>query len=279
MEGVEGLELPEGEGVWWSRAYDEGEAVGEGAERVVTTVTFESNAGRLLDVEGEKLAGLEKDEWGIYASYGMSESFTLATALAGATLHLYADANDDGVADGAALAPSVTTVSTGGSPGSFTFSNLTPGRYLVVETDPSATYVSTNAIVGTGGTIAKVDANTLSFLITSASSSGNQFLDGPKTNTINVTVYSDTNGNGIVDAATDPVRASVPVTITRSGVNTYAAYTGTPATVSTTAGGLAAFTGVLGGNWTISVPDETGWTKLIVPTDRKSTRLNSSHRT
>ena len=28
-----------------------------------------------------KLAGLEKDEWGIYASYGMSESFTLATAL------------------------------------------------------------------------------------------------------------------------------------------------------------------------------------------------------
>jgi fatty-acyl-CoA synthase len=28
-----------------------------------------------------KLAGLEKDEWGIYASYGMSETFTLATAL------------------------------------------------------------------------------------------------------------------------------------------------------------------------------------------------------
>jgi fatty-acyl-CoA synthase len=28
-----------------------------------------------------KLAGLEKDEWGIYASYGMSETFTIATAL------------------------------------------------------------------------------------------------------------------------------------------------------------------------------------------------------
>jgi len=28
-----------------------------------------------------RLAGLEKDEWGIYASYGMSETFTLATAL------------------------------------------------------------------------------------------------------------------------------------------------------------------------------------------------------
>jgi fatty-acyl-CoA synthase len=28
-----------------------------------------------------KLAGLERDEWGIYASYGMSETFTLATAL------------------------------------------------------------------------------------------------------------------------------------------------------------------------------------------------------
>jgi acyl-CoA synthetase (AMP-forming)/AMP-acid ligase II len=28
-----------------------------------------------------KLAGLEKDEWGIYASYGMSETFTLATAV------------------------------------------------------------------------------------------------------------------------------------------------------------------------------------------------------
>jgi fatty-acyl-CoA synthase len=29
-----------------------------------------------------KLAGLEKDEWGIYSSYGMSETFTLATAVA-----------------------------------------------------------------------------------------------------------------------------------------------------------------------------------------------------
>jgi fatty-acyl-CoA synthase len=28
-----------------------------------------------------RLAGLEKDEWGIYASYGLSETFTLATAL------------------------------------------------------------------------------------------------------------------------------------------------------------------------------------------------------
>jgi fatty-acyl-CoA synthase len=28
-----------------------------------------------------RLAGLEKDEWGIYASYGMSETFTIATAL------------------------------------------------------------------------------------------------------------------------------------------------------------------------------------------------------
>jgi fatty-acyl-CoA synthase len=28
-----------------------------------------------------KLAGIEKDEWGIYASYGMSETFTLASAL------------------------------------------------------------------------------------------------------------------------------------------------------------------------------------------------------
>jgi len=32
-----------------------------------------------------KLAGLEKDEWGIYASYGLSETFTLATALPAAT--------------------------------------------------------------------------------------------------------------------------------------------------------------------------------------------------
>jgi acyl-CoA synthetase (AMP-forming)/AMP-acid ligase II len=32
-----------------------------------------------------KLAGLEKDEWGIYSSYGMSETFTLATALSADT--------------------------------------------------------------------------------------------------------------------------------------------------------------------------------------------------
>mgnify|MGYP003342398912 FL=1 len=185
------------------------------------------------------------------------------TILAGATLNLYADANADGVADGAALHAPITTVNSGGTPGTFTFSNLTPGRYLVQETNPSASYLSTNAIVGTGGTIAKVDADTLSFLLTSASSTGNQYLDGPMLATVTGTVSSDLNGNGTADAG-EARGAGITVTLTRTGSGTYAGYTAVR-TTTTNASGVYSFGSVLGGNYTIETATEVGYEKLSQP--------------
>ena len=77
--------------------------------------------------------------------------------------------------------------------------------------------------LGTGGTIAKVDADTLSFLLTSASSTGNQYLDGPMLATVTGTVSSDLNGNGTADAG-EARGAGITVTLTRTGSGTYAGY-------------------------------------------------------
>ena len=128
------------------------------------------------------------------------------TTLAGATVRAYADANADLVADGAAVATSGPTAGNG----QFSLTGLTPGTYLVVETDPSASYLSTNAIPGVGS-VTKVDNNTFSVTLVDANSTGNQFLDAPKLATVSGVVYSDTNGNGAVDAATDGKLSGVTV--------------------------------------------------------------------
>ena len=51
---------------------------------------------------------------------------TTETGVAGATVNLYADANNDNIADGAAVATTTTAAN-----GSYAFANLNPGNYIV----------------------------------------------------------------------------------------------------------------------------------------------------
>ena len=52
--------------------------------------------------------------------------------IAGVTVELFADTNGDGIADG----PSIATTTTG-TDGSYTFSEVAPGDYVVVEIQPA----------------------------------------------------------------------------------------------------------------------------------------------
>ncbi len=114
------------------------------------------------------------------------------TNLNNITVTLYADANDDGVADGAAVATTTTDAS-----GVYSFTDVTAGKYIVVETD-GATYP--DDVSDKDGTAGGTDLDTIKVDVSGGSdSTGNDFVD-EKQITISGTVYDDTNGDGNFDA-------------------------------------------------------------------------------
>lgn len=129
----------------------------------------------------------------------------------GVTVKLYADANEDGVADGAALA---TTATSGG--GFYNFANLVAGKYLAqIENAPSWMYVipknggdpdnnidDDNNGLSQSGTTIKGGTITLSVGGEPGSSSYNSTYDFAvyKTNGLGDYVFLDANANGIQDA-------------------------------------------------------------------------------
>ena len=157
--------------------------------------------------------------------------------LALAVLNLYPDGNGNGTwdgaaADGASLA-SRTTATTSGAKAAYSFGSLTSGTYFVVETNPtSATYVSTNAVVS-AASATKLTNDVIRFVLVEANAANNNFYDAPQARTLSGTVYKDLNGNGTYEAGTDTARSGVTVTITRTGVGTYAGVT-TPVRVMVT---------------------------------------------
>ena len=79
----------------------------------------------------------------------------------------------------------------------FSWSNLSSGTYFLLETD-AANFLSTGIAAGSGGTVTKVDDNTIKVVVTSADSTNNRFLDS-WSYTVTGTVYVDMNGNGSLD--------------------------------------------------------------------------------
>jgi large repetitive protein len=109
------------------------------------------------------------------------------SGISGVTVKLYADANGDGIADGAALDTQTTD-----SSGNYTFSNRGAGRYIVIETDPTGS-ASTNDKDGNDPN--SQGFNTISVTLTGGvNSTGNDFLDH-FTNAVSGTVFID-NGPG-----------------------------------------------------------------------------------
>ncbi len=84
--------------------------------------------------------------------------------IAGVTIELFADANHDGVPDGPALRTTVT-----GGDGSYSFTNVPVGKYLVVETNLPGTTSTGDADGGS--------ADSIAVNLTNADVTGRDFLD------------------------------------------------------------------------------------------------------
>ncbi len=114
---------------------------------------------------------------------------TAENGLAGVTVQLFADANQDGVPDGAALQTQVTT-GTGVYGGSYTFNNLLPGSYVIVESNLGG-YTSTN------DTTAPND-DKIPVTLASTSLINQDFLDStnPQIAPISGRVINDVDGDG-----------------------------------------------------------------------------------
>jgi len=131
----------------------------------------------------------------------------------------------------------VTTVATTttGSDGSYSFSNLPPGNYTVVETDLPGW-------VSTGDTEGPNDNQILLTLASGQNSTENNFLDA-QPGSVSGTVVLDVNGNGVRDAGENTGISGVTVTLQTNGV--------TVATTTTGSDGSYSFPGVLPGSYTI----------------------------
>ncbi len=164
--------------------------------------------------------------------------------LAGAVVTLFSDPNGDGnPSDGVPFGLPITTTSTG----LYTFSNLPPGNYVVVETDPAG-FVSTADITNPNDNWISVT------LVADTDSSGNDFID---TNnlavlaTVGDRIWQDTNNNGLRDGGEAGIDGVV-VHLYRSGQTP-----GVDAPYVTTtsgSGGFYGFGNVPAGQYVIYLP-------------------------
>ncbi len=195
----------------------------------------------------------------------------IETGIVGATVNLYADANNDNVADGAAIA--TTTTIAGGAYG---FANLAPGNYIVGVIIPTGYAVVTtnggdpdndtdNDNNGTNTNVAgEVRSSAVSLTtggepataVDGDGTNGNLTVDfGLRgTGALGNYVWDDLNRNGIQDAV-EPGIVSATVTLTYPN--------GTTAIKTTSTGGLYSFTDLMPGLYSVAFTTPTGF---YVPT-------------
>jgi len=159
------------------------------------------------------------------------------------TIQLWTDPNGDGDPSDGQM---VLTTTTDGS-GNYTFTNVPPDKYVVVEIDPPG-HVSTADSTNPNDNRIPVD------LPDSGNSTGNDFLDatsGGALATIGDTIWQDTNNNGIKDNG-EPGIDGVLVWLYQAGQTPGV---DTPYVVTTTSGGgLYQFANLPPGNYTIMIP-------------------------
>lgn len=176
--------------------------------------------------------------------------------ISGATVNLYRDANNDNVADGAAIA---TTTTDGG--GFYRFSNLLPGNYIVGVVTPAG-YVRSSVNGGDPDNNTDRDNNGISLtgtevrgLAITLTGGGENLESGNYNNTydfgfygtgsIGNFVWNDLNANGLQDSG-EPGLSGVTVTLTYPG--------GATATATTDLNGGYLFSGLAPGNYIVSFP-------------------------
>ncbi len=143
--------------------------------------------------------------------------------IVGVTISLYSDPNRDGdTADGVLIGTGTTA-----SNGSYGFTGLPPGGYVVIESQPAG-YLNASDTDG-GANLSRV------ILVLAPGATGTASFVEERPGTVNGHLYIDTNGNGVQDGV-EPNLADVDVVITDSE------------------GGSTRVTSAANGNWSASVP-------------------------
>ena len=183
------------------------------------------------------------------------------TNLSGVTVQLFADTNADGVPDGSAL----QTLITNGS-GAYTFTNVLPGSYVVVETDLTGyqSVSDTDASADASGSpvdLANGSATDNRLPVTLAAGetdSGNNFLD-EQSGVISGIVRVDTNRDTTGDAGISGVTVKLFADANGDGV---ADSSTAVATQTTDSNGAYTFTGVAPGGYVVVETDSAGYVSI-----------------
>lgn len=174
---------------------------------------------------------------------------------------VYVDANNDGTADaGEAGIPGVTITLTGTdsagavnrttttfADGTFTFADLRPGTYEIVEQQPAAYLQGTTS---TSGSVGTVSGDTISEIEIGGAGETTGYAFGELTpSSLSGSVYEDLDGNGLRDAG-EPGIADVEVNLSGAA---------TPDPVVTDANGDFVVHGLPAGTYTVTAAEATGY--------------------
>jgi LPXTG-site transpeptidase (sortase) family protein len=213
-------------------------------DRVPVVLTTTNSTGNdFLDTAVYSVSGQVRYDIDNDANFADPDS-----GLASAQVSLYTDPNGDGdPADGVQVGATVTTTGTG----NYTFNNVIPGNYVVVEVNPTG-YTSTADTVGANNDRVPV-------VITNANSTGNNFLDTLLLS-ISGQVRNDVDSDGnFADPDSGLASAQVSLYTDPNGDGNPADGTQVGVTVTTTATGNYSFTGLIPGNYVVVEVNPTGY--------------------
>ena len=179
------------------------------------------------------------------------------TALAGVTVELFADTDGDGNPDGTAI-DSMST----GSDGSYMFDNLSPGNYVVVETQPAGLIDVSDQDASPDGDAfdgdTTVDNQIASTVDPGEADTDNNFVEVNQGG-ISGNVGQDTTGNGEADTAIPGVIVELFADIDGDGNPDGTAIE----TTTTDANGNYIFPGVMPGNYVVVQTQPAGLNSIF----------------
>ena len=179
------------------------------------------------------------------------------TGISGVTVTLFSDPNGDGnPADGAQVGSPVVTPSNG----AYSFTNLPPGNYVVVQTQPSTHLTVTDGDTTTPGddvANASTTDNRIPVTLTSnENDTGNDFIE-ELPGIVSGSVLADTNNDNTGDSGIASVTVTLFTDPNNDGDPSDGVQVGSPAT--TAANGSYSFTSVPPGNYVVVETQPSGY--------------------